>query len=87
MIQTFTPNDILAASTGELPKEETELLKLALAQSETLSEFQSTLTDLENLALQLLSDPSDLPFKGIMAFIAKLDLNPDAELDLPKSLR
>lgn len=87
MIQTFTPNDILAASTGELSKEETELLKLALAGSETLSEFQATLNELENLAPQLLSEPSDLPLKGIMAFVAKLDSNPDAELDLPKSLR
>ncbi|HRH33644.1 MAG TPA: hypothetical protein PKY12_01245 [Catalimonadaceae bacterium] len=87
MIQTFTPNDILASHTGELPKEDSNLLKLALTESETLSDFESTLSRLESLAPELLSEPSDLPIKGIMAFVEKLDAHPNGKINPPKSLR
>lgn len=83
MTQTFTPNDILFEHSGELSKEEAALLHLAISESETLSDFEQSLSQLENQSQNLIMDPSDLPFQGIMKFVAGIA---DGSIDLGKDL-
>lgn len=80
MIQNFTPNDILIFHSGELQQEESQLLSLAISNSEDLAEFENSLSQLESFMDEVLMEPSDLPMKGIMAFAkaaseGKLDLD------------
>lgn len=86
MIQTFTPNDILLAHSGEFQKEESQLLQINITESEVLSDFESALELIENLTPQILSEPSNLPLKGIMEFVENVRQNPHRQV-VPKPLR
>ncbi len=86
MIQTFTPNDILLAHSGEFQKEESQLLQINITESDVLSDFESTLELLENLIPQMVSEPSPLALKGIMDFVEKVQQNPFCKI-VPKPLR
>lgn len=84
MTQTFTPNDILFEHSGELAKEEAALLHLAISESESLSDFEQSLSNLENQSKKMIEKPTDLPLKGIMKFVASVA---DGSIDISKDFQ
>jgi len=58
MIQNFTPNDVLLANSGELPKELCSLLQLSLHEDAGLQEFSDSLGLIE-AEMEKLIPPTD----------------------------
>lgn len=58
MIQNFTPNDVLLANSGELPKELSSLLQLSLHEDAGLQEFSDSLALIE-AEMEKLIPPTD----------------------------
>ena len=58
MIQNFTPNDVLLANSGELPKELCSLLKVSLHEDACLQEFSDSLGLMET-EMEKLIPPTD----------------------------
>jgi hypothetical protein len=58
MIQNFTPNDVLLANSGELPKELSNLLQLSLCDDPDLQEFSDSLRLIEG-EMKFLIPPTD----------------------------
>jgi hypothetical protein len=69
MIQTFTPNDLLKANSGELTNHESRLLESAVIQDEKLSSFRETLQILEDEIPGLITDPGEKLTQSIMSRI------------------
>jgi hypothetical protein len=66
MIQTFTPNDVLKAESGELTPEESIQLEAAVKESPELAEFSETLNLLAEQMPGLITDPGEKLVNRIM---------------------
>jgi len=66
MIQTFTPNDVLKASSGELTKEESILMESAVIENVELATFSETLDLLDEEMPKLITDPGEKTVQKVM---------------------
>jgi hypothetical protein len=66
MIQTFTPNDVLKAESGELTPEESIQLEATVKESPELAEFSETLNLLAEQMPGLITDPGEKLVNRIM---------------------
>lgn len=69
MIQTFTPDDVLKAQSGELSPDEVEHLTSSIKESSDLQEFAETAEILAREVPKMITEPTERPLNNIMAFI------------------
>lgn len=69
MIQTFTPNEVLKAQSGELSAEDLEHLNASVQEVPELQAFLETAEYVQSEMPKLIFEPSEKPLQKIMAFV------------------